>query len=490
MGQHPWNPEMRAVILAVLLLLIPGGLVAFTAEELPQAFDARRLTAQEKRLLQAGLAFAEVYNGMIDGDWGPGSQRALARYSEANGGGGVVTNADAVFAAIDAYSALEAEGWERQYNASLDMSFLVPTKVIEPGGPSEIFANLTVRGRSIGYSLAVGTGDQTVGFHDYTTRQAVGEVYSLRRPRLWITSARTRDGLSLYTRSDFRRGSWSTIIVSARDADAGAFAAITGSIAPGYAPAIGISPGILSAGIETLAAILDASEGRAAPEVKAAPVPDGGPDGGPGAGRGGPGQGYGTGFVVSDMGHVLTNRHVVQGCSAVTVDGQAARLLAEDAVFDLALLRAPHLAGTLPAIFAAEPARLNSDVTVAGFPLPDLLGGLNVTRGAVTSLKGIGGDGINMQISAPVQPGNSGGPVVNAAGQVVGVVVAKLDAAAVARLYDDIPQNVNFAIRGEIAKLFLAQNGVDPVIGAPGSAMAPEDLAEAAARFTRLVSCN
>jgi S1-C subfamily serine protease len=113
-----------------------------------------------------------------------------------------------------------------------------------------------------------------------------------------------------------------------------------------------------------------------------------------------------------------------------------------------------------------------------------------VTRGSVSSLKGIGGDGINMQITAPVQPGNSGGPVVNAAGQVVGVVVAKLDAAAVAEVYDDIPQNVNFAIRGEIAKLFLSQNGVDPVIAGAAPAVTPEDLAEIAQGFTRLITCN
>jgi S1-C subfamily serine protease len=200
--------------------------------------------------------------------------------------------------------------------------------------------------------------------------------------------------------------------------------------------------------------------------------------------------GFGTGFVVSEDGHLLTNQHVVSGCASLSVDGEPATVVAEDAVFDLALLRVAALSHAKPASFAADPARLNSDVTVAGYPLPDLLGGLNVTRGSVTSLKGMGGDGINMQISAPVQPGNSGGPVLNAAGQVVGVVVAKLDIAFALQQYDDIPQNVNFAIRGEIAKLFMAQNGIDPVVAVEGAIVSPEDLAEAAKGFTRLITCN
>jgi S1-C subfamily serine protease len=95
-----------------------------------------------------------------------------------------------------------------------------------------------------------------------------------------------------------------------------------------------------------------------------------------------------------------------------------------------------------------------------------------------------------MQISAPVQPGNSGGPVLNGAGQVVGVVVARLSDSYAMQNYDTVPQNVNFAIRGEIAKLFLAQNGVEPIIAAQMDAMSPEDLAELAQGFTRLVACN
>ncbi len=444
-----------------------------------EEFDARWLADQEKRLLQAGLAFAGVYNGMIDGDWGPGSQRALERFTLAEGGTRLVTNADAVLAAMEAFEALDKEGWERQYNADLDLSFLVPTKVLAEGGRSDVFLNFDVRGRSIGYSLTVQGPAGTVQLHQFTEDSSVVEVYRVRRPTVWITSGRRGDGTNLYTRSDYRRGAWSTIMLSGKDRDAGAFAAITGSIAPGCAPAIGVSPGRLVDGIATLAALLEPPAAAPTPDSRVAQAPEVVPA-----------AGYGTGFLVTASGDVLTNRHVIAACARLSIDGQAARVIAEDKVFDLALLRAEGLVGHAPAPFAQDPARLNSDVTVAGYPLPELLGGLNITRGAVTSLKGIGGDGINMQISAPVQPGNSGGPVLNGAGQVVGVVVARLSDSYAMKTYDTVPQNVNFAIRGEIAKLFLAQNGGDPVIEPAGAPLPPEELAEVAQAFTRLVTCN
>lgn len=201
-------------------------------------------------------------------------------------------------------------------------------------------------------------------------------------------------------------------------------------------------------------------------------------------------QGFGTGFLVSAQGDFLTNNRVMQGCQALSVGDKPATVIATDAGFDLALLRGSAPSEGTPARFADKPARLNSDVTVIGYPLPDLLGGVNVTRGSVTSLKGIAGDGVRMQISAPVQPGNSGDPVLNASGQVVGVVVSKLDARMVADAIGDIPQNVNFAIRGEIARLFLYQNGVEPEETGDSAPLPPEDLADLAQGFTRLITCN
>ena len=128
-------------------------------------------------------------------------------------------------------------------------------------------------------------------------------------------------------------------------------------------------------------------------------------------------------------------------------------------------------------------------MTVVGYPLSGLLAGLNVTRGAVSSTRGLRGDETTMQITAPVQPGNSGGPVLSKSGAVVGVVVGKLDALDIADVTGDIPQNVNFAIRGEIAKLFLSDNGVEPLLPEGRDPLAPEVLAERASAFTVHVEC-
>lgn len=480
-----------SVAIAISLFLTALRVQAFTPDQLQLEFDARRLTEAEKRFLQVGLAFANDYNGLLDGAWGSASQRALERYELKHGRPGLVTNGEVLLLALDTYGVLEKNGWVRQYNSTLDMSFLVPTIGFITGTPSANFLNMELTGTSLRYSLTIGNGAQTERLHQFTAKDALGDVYRVRRSNLWITSARTPNGSSLYTRSDYRRGSWSSILLSAIDSDAGALAAVTGSIEPGYSPQIGISSGVLAAGIETMAAMLDEgspSEAATSPDGFAASNDNA--DGQEAKIQEEKHKGFGTGFLVSANGDFLTNSHVVDGCGSLSIDGVSAIIIAQDEAFDLALLRIAPAPDAEPARFAQKPARLNSDVTVIGYPLPDLLGGLNVTRGSVTSLKGIAGDGVRMQISAPVQPGNSGGPVVNAAGQIVGVVVSKLDAQMVADATGDIPQNINFAIRAEIAKLFLYQSGVEPMEVEEQPALSPEEIAEFARRFTRLITCN
>jgi len=94
-----------------------------------------------------------------------------------------------------------------------------------------------------------------------------------------------------------------------------------------------------------------------------------------------------------------------------------------------------------------------------------------------------------MQLTAPVQPGNSGGPLLGPSGNVVGVVVGKLDAIKLAQLTGDIPQNVNFAIAGGIARAFMDANGVDYELASPDATLTPAEIAERARGFTLLIEC-
>lgn len=114
------------VFIAIVLTFAAPAADAFSADQLELEFDVRVLTVDEKRFLQVGLAFANAYDGPLDGAWGSGSQSALERYEVRNGRSEFVTNSDVLFLALETYKFLDKDGWVRQYNSALDMSFLVP----------------------------------------------------------------------------------------------------------------------------------------------------------------------------------------------------------------------------------------------------------------------------------------------------------------------------------------------------------------------------
>lgn len=153
----------------------------------------------------------------------------------------------------------------------------------------------------------------------------------------------------------------------------------------------------------------------------------------------------GSGFRVA-TGRFVTNYHVVEGCRTLRINGTvSARVGASDPWNDLALLMASGDRGR-SAVIRPTPPRLGEDVTVSGYPLQGMFSGLTVTTGTINRLSGVRADSRLLQISAPVQPGNSGGPLLDVSGNVIGVVVGKLDALKVAGATGDIPQNVNFAV--------------------------------------------
>ncbi len=209
----------------------------------------------------------------------------------------------------------------------------------------------------------------------------------------------------------------------------------------------------------------------------------------PGSGKG---NRFGTAFFVASDGMVLTNAHVVDNCQRIDVGSGGkqgtAQIVARDDRNDLALV-----ATSLRPIATSKwrlSMRQGEEVIVYGFPLSGVLASDgNVTIGNVTALAGLLNDSRFLQISAPIQPGNSGGPLLDKSGNIVGVVVSKLDAVGMASSTGDIPQNVNFAIKASVAAAFLDAQHVVYEEGNKGNILATPDLTERAKAQTLQVIC-
>ncbi|WP_454621740.1 S1C family serine protease [Bradyrhizobium cenepequi] len=204
----------------------------------------------------------------------------------------------------------------------------------------------------------------------------------------------------------------------------------------------------------------------------------------------------GTGIVISSNGHIVTNHHVVDGCGEITgnLSGEAPvklRLVSSDETNDLALLQAPTPFKET-AVIRENSVQTGDAVIVIGYPFHGLLtSDFTVTTGIVSSLSGVFNDTRHLQISAAVQPGNSGGPLLDSTGALVGVVAAKLNALKVARATGNIPENINFAIKTGALRDFL-DNSVVMYRVTERREMKKEtaEIAKSARGFTLLISCT
>ena len=204
----------------------------------------------------------------------------------------------------------------------------------------------------------------------------------------------------------------------------------------------------------------------------------------------------GTGFFVGRSGHVLTNHYVIEECSttAIKLMGEptvAAVVVSTNEANDLALLKADFRPDAVAAFRGGSSVRQGEEVVAYGFPHYGQFSSQgNLTDGLITALSGFQDDLRFLQISAPVQAGNSGGPLMDRSGNIVGVVVAKADALLIAEESGgDLIQNVNFAIRGSLAQSFLDTNNVDYDIDDSTDPLAIADIGERAQDFTALILC-
>jgi S1-C subfamily serine protease len=198
----------------------------------------------------------------------------------------------------------------------------------------------------------------------------------------------------------------------------------------------------------------------------------------------------GTAFAISDK-LMISNAHVVSGCKRIQSKNPDAVLSikAIDKAIDLALLQTSF---SMPAHVSIRktPPKVGEDVFLAGFPLVGILGqSLSFTKGIVSSSDAFNKSGTHFTHTAPTQPGNSGGPIFDSYGRLVGVVVGKLNDTVVMGLTGSIPQNVNFGITNDALRGFMNNKTVGFDAATSSALMQGEALAEMASKVTVVVYC-
>ena len=227
-----------------------------------------------------------------------------------------------------------------------------------------------------------------------------------------------------------------------------------------------------------------------------------------------PQSGTGSGFFISKMGHVIANARVVKNCKKVTIGDNAnkqvpAEIINTDRSNDLALLKLSTLEmasaesksliqklgiTVVPlaskGLLRNEDVRLGEKVLVAGYPFGELFSNtIKVTSGIVSATRGAGDDSGQFQLDAAVQPGNSGGPIYDSGGNIVGVVISQLDKLKMAKAIGSLPENVNFGIKASTVRQFLISSGLPSKKSERIEEKSTEQLAEIAKNQALMVMC-
>jgi len=203
----------------------------------------------------------------------------------------------------------------------------------------------------------------------------------------------------------------------------------------------------------------------------------------------------GTGFFIGNRGYAMTNAHVVANCRSLIGILRDKRQIplqprAIDRTNDLAVVYAKGFTRS-GAKFRADAPQVGEQIVAFGYPLSNVLttSGI-VTEGIISANAGLADDARKLQFSAPIQPGNSGGPLLDLSGNVIGVVSSTLNSLSIASATGAIPQNVNFAIKSAIARSFLESNDIQYETGKPAANKSVADAAERAKDFSFRIICR
>ena len=448
-------------VLAVLLLCAGSPALASpedagpagSADILVADFDAAALTTDERRLVQLALASTDDYHDRLDGAWGANSQRALDSWARREFDDYPLGLYAAVLM-ISFLDRIETEGWANAGDTGAHPSLTLPLarlRPVESVGGGRLWSDTS--GERLSVEMIAQDTRSAVAAHAEREALIARAGWTIRGGSLMVTVGKLPDGGVFHLRSERDGDVWNTLHLVGDAADAGTINLAVASldhVAPsGWTLPLG---GRLETLIAESVALLDTSDDVMPMQPQPVSRP---PDGGDLLGSG-------TGFYLGAR-LLVTARHVIDGCERVTLaDGTDLTLAAVDADLDVAVLTSPRPSTAWLRMSDDAGARLGQSVHAVGFPYYSLTGtAMHLTSGNVSALAGMDDDPRFVSFTAPVQPGNSGGPLIDRGGAVAGVVIARLSDSYIVETTGTVPQNINFALSSAELDGFLDRHDLD-----------------------------
>ncbi|GLQ27100.1 serine protease [Sulfitobacter pacificus] len=426
----------------------------------------RDLSAQERKDLQIALKWAGFYNAAIDGSYGRGTRSSMAAWQEANN-----------FEITGVLTTLQRAALLKQYNAVLDglglqlvrddqagIEMVMPTAEVGFARYEAPFAQYDSTGDIGARILLISqAGDQNTLFGLYDIMQTL-EIVPLNGPRERKNSSFTLVGENAQIVSETR--------ASLQDGQVKGFTLIWPA---GDETRRSRVMDELEKSFTRLPAVLDPAAGGdseqaidlvAGLQIRQAKLAR-------------------SGFFIDRSGTVVTTAEAVASCGRLTVDGDTdADILAQDADKGIAILKPRSaLAPLAVAAFDLGTPRLQSEISVAGYSYEGVLSAATLTFGKVADVRGLSGEEHLNRLALKAQAGDAGGPVFDASGNVVGMLLPKASGA------QELPEDVSFALDGGSVAALAAQAGVQLNATGRTGTVAPRDLRMAAQGMTVLVSC-
>jgi S1-C subfamily serine protease len=439
-------------------------------ETLREARAAEAALSRDERMeLQQALAWYGFYTSSIDGAFGPGTRNSMADWQEALGYDptGVLTTAQRGTLIANHRADLAEFGFENVTESEAGIEITLPLSLVqfdhyEP--PFVHFSEKNASGMQIILISEPGDKAALYGLYDILqTLEVVPAAGERSRDEKSFTINAASDKVQSFAYAEAGKGAVKGYLVVWKPADAARMERILPALKASFR-SLGdkaLDPGLVPLDEAARAGLLSGLEVKV-PKLSR------------------------SGFYADAIGDVVTSVEAVQQCGRITLDGDTeATVLAQDATSGIAILRPSQaLAPKAYAQFQSAAPRLGSEIAVAGYSYEGKLPAAVLTFGTLAENAGLNGEAGVSRLAAPVLPGDAGGPVLDATGAVVGMLMPMAKGGA--KL---LPEGVAFAAQSSVITQALTSAGIAASSVTSGDLATPDALSAAGVGMTVLVSC-